>query len=363
MYEAGVIGQSSETSAAGTACALLDWYDRHRRALPWRALPGEKSDPYVVWLSEIMLQQTTVTAVKPYFEAFVSHFPDVAALAAAPVEAVMQRWAGLGFYSRARNLHACARAIVADHAGEFPRTEAELRRLPGIGPYTAAAVAAIAFGENAAVVDGNVERVIARLYAIETPLPAAKAEIKAKTALLVAADRPGDFAQAQMDLGATICTPRRPACSLCPLRGRCRAQALGKPEDFPLKAPKPVRPKRQGGIFYVRRTDGAVLVRTRPPHGLLGGMTEFPGTDWTEAFDPAKAMCAAPLRATYRKLPVQVSHVFTHFALSLDVFAANVEQETQPPAPCRFVAAADLGAEAFPSLMRKVIIAARENGF
>jgi A/G-specific adenine glycosylase len=363
MYDVDVMGQSSANRAVGAASGLLDWYDRHRRTLPWRASPGEKSAPYIVWLSEIMLQQTTVTAVKPYFEAFVARFPDVAALAAAPVEAVMQQWAGLGYYSRARNLHACARAIVADHAGEFPRTETELRSLPGIGPYTAAAVAAIAFEEKAAVVDGNVERIIARLHAIETLLPSAKAEIKAKTALLVPAERPGDFAQALMDLGATTCTPRRPACSLCPLQASCRAKALGRPEDFPRKARKLERPKRRGAVFFLRRTDCALLVRTRPPHGLLGGMTEFPGTDWTEAFEAGKACRAAPLRADYRKLPVQVSHVFTHFALSLEIFAANVGQQTQPPAQCRFVAAADLESEAFPSLMRKVIAVVRESGF
>ena len=363
MNEVDVMGGSSAKKPAGAASRLLGWYDRHRRALPWRGAPGEKSTPYVVWLSEIMLQQTTVAAVKPYFAAFLSRFPDVAALAAAPVEAVMRQWAGLGYYSRARNLHACAQAIVADHGGEFPKTEAELRRLPGIGPYTAAAVAAIAFGEKVAVVDGNVERVIARLYAIEMLLPAATAEIKTKTALLVPAERPGDFAQALMDLGATVCTPRRPACGLCPLRSSCRAQAIGREEDFPRRPRKLERPKRRGAVFYLRRADGALLVRTRPPHGLLGGMTEFPGTDWTEAFEAAGALRAAPLRAAYRKLPAQVSHVFTHFALSLEIFAANVAQQTPAPGLCRFVAAADLQREAFPSLMRKVIAAVRASGF
>ncbi|MGO9005784.1 MAG: A/G-specific adenine glycosylase [Beijerinckiaceae bacterium] len=363
MCDVDVMGESSAKRPVGAALGILDWYDRHRRALPWRAPPGEKSDPYVVWLAEIMLQQTTVAAVKPYFAAFVARFPDVAALAAAPVEAVMRQWAGLGYYSRARNLHACAEAIVAGYSGEFPKTEAELRRLPGIGPYTAAAIAAIAFEEKVAVVDGNVERVIARLYAIETLMPAAKAEIKAKTALLVPDDRPGDFAQALMDLGATTCTPRRPACGLCPFRASCRAQALGRPEDFPRKTPKLERPKRRGAVFYLRRTDGALLVRTRPPQGLLGGMTEFPGTEWTEAFEAGGTLRAAPVRAAYRKLPAQVKHVFTHFALSLEIFAANVGQETQPAAQCRFVAAADLESEAFPSLMRKVIAVVRESGF
>jgi A/G-specific adenine glycosylase len=369
MYNGGIKERSlaSGEALAGTlppdlAMSLLGWYDRHRRKLPWRALPGEKSAPYLVWLSEIMLQQTTVAAVKPYFEAFTVSFPDVATLAAAPVEAVMSQWAGLGYYSRARNLHACAKAVVADHAGQFPQTEAALRLLPGIGPYTAAAIAAIAFNEKVAVVDGNVERVITRLYAIETQLPAAKVEIKARTALLAPAERPGDFAQAMMDLGATICTPRRPVCSLCPLQPFCHAAALGRPEDFPRKAPKPERPHRRGAVFFLRRGDGALLVRTRPPRGLLGGMTEFPGTEWTSDFEIAEALRAAPLSANYRKLTGQVMHVFTHFALSLDVFVADVAAQTQPPAPCRFVAASDLAAEAFPSLMRKIIAAVGESG-
>jgi A/G-specific adenine glycosylase len=354
--------QASPEVASDLAASLLGWYDRHRRKMPWRALPGEKSVPYLVWLSEVMLQQTTVVAVKPYFEAFLTYFPDVATLAAAPVEAVMQQWAGLGYYSRARNLHACAKAIVADHAGRFPRTEAALRLLPGIGPYTAAAIAAIAFGEQVAVIDGNVERVVTRLYAIETQSPAAKAEIKERTALLVPAERPGDFAQAMMDLGATICTPRRPVCSLCPLQPCCRAAALGRPEDFPRKAPKPERPQRRGAVFILRRSDGALLVRTRPPRGLLGGMTEFPGTDWTEDFDPAGALRAAPMAADYRRLTAQVKHVFTHFALSLEIFVAEVALEMPPPPPCRFVAGAELAAQAFPSLMLKVLAAVRESG-
>jgi A/G-specific adenine glycosylase len=356
MHDASVTGRIAATRAASIARDLLAWYDRHRRSLPWRAEPGETPEPYRVWLSEIMLQQTTVAAVKAYFMAFLARFPDVATLAAAPADTVMQQWAGLGYYSRARNLHACAKAIVADHGGLFPRTQVELRRLPGIGPYTAAAIAAIAFDEQVAAVDGNVERVVARLAAIAIPLPMAKAEIKAVTASHVPADRPGDFAQALMDLGATICTPRRPACALCPMRPHCRATALA-PEDFPRKAAKLARPRRYGAVFHVRRQDGAVLVRTRPPRGLLGGMAELPGTDWTAAFDAAEALPAAPMAADFRKLPEQVRHVFTHFALSLDVFVANVAPDAHPPAGCRFVAAADLGQEAFPSLMRKVLAA------
>ncbi len=237
-----------------SAAALLAWYDRHRRSLPWRALPGETADPYKVWLSEVMLQQTTVAAVKPYYLAFLERWPTVAALAAAPLDAVMQQWAGLGYYSRARNLHACAQAIVTEHGGDCPPNESALLRLPGIGPYTAAAIAAIAFQQKVAVVDGNVERVVARLCALEVPLPAAKPLIKEKVAALVPADRPGDFAQAMMDLGATICTPRRPACGLCPLGRFCRAAAQAAAERFPLKAPKPERPlARRRGLFHPLR--------------------------------------------------------------------------------------------------------------
>jgi A/G-specific adenine glycosylase len=359
MFDANPSAGTPQGGAVDAAQALLEWYDRHRRHLPWRAAPGETPDPYRVWLSEIMLQQTTVAAVKPYFLAFLEQFPDVAALASAPTEAVMRQWAGLGYYSRARNLHRCAQQVVADYDGQFPTTAAALRALPGIGPYTAAAVAAIAFGERVAVIDGNVERVMARLGAITTPLPAAKADIGAMTAALVPADRPGDFAQALMDLGATICTPRRPACALCPLRSFCHAVHL-TPEDFPRKAPKRERPQRHGSIFYIRRSDGAVLVRTRPPRGLLGGMSEFPGTDWVEDADSAAA--EPPVSATYCKVPGQIRHVFTHFALSLDVFVANVGQDTLAPSACRFVAAADIAREAFPSLMRKVMVAVEGSG-
>ncbi len=348
------------------APALLAWYDRHRRSLPWRALPGETADPYTVWLSEIMLQQTTVAAVKPYFAAFLARWPDVAALAAAPVEAVMQQWAGLGYYSRARNLYACAQAIVKEHGGHFPASEAALLRLPGIGPYTAAAIAAITFDEKVAVVDGNVERVMARLAALEVPLPAAKPLIKAKVAALVPAERPGDFAQAMMDLGATICTPRRPACGLCPLRPFCQGAAQAAPERFPLKAQKRERPHRQGAVFFIRRR-GAVLLRTRPPRGLLGGMAEFLGTPWSEEFDQEfdqeKALREAPLIADYRRLNLDVTHVFTHFSLRLAIFLAETAPATAAPAGCRWVKEEALGQEALPSVMRKVVAAVKDSGW
>lgn len=353
---------SAPVASHAVSAALLAWYDRHRRDLPWRARPGMRPDPYAVWLSEIMLQQTTVAAVKAYFTAFLARWPTVEALAAAPVEAVMQQWAGLGYYSRARNLHACAQAVVRDHGGRFPADEAGLRHLPGVGPYTAGAIAAIAFDAPVAAVDGNVERVVARLNALEMPLPKAKPLIKETTQALVPADRPGDFAQALMDLGATLCTPRRPACGLCPLRTFCQAAASAAPERFPLKAPKPERPERQGAVFVVRRSD-ALLLRTRPPRGLLGGMAEFPGSEWREGLDVAKALHAAPISADYRKLAASVRHVFTHFALTLAVFRAEVAPGTEAPQGCRWVPAAQLGQEALPSLMRKVWTAADESGW
>ncbi len=345
---------------AEIAAAVLAWYDRHRRSLPWRAPPGVPPDPYVVWLSEIMLQQTRVEAVKPYFENFLRRWPNVAALAAAPLEAVMQQWAGLGYYSRARSLYACAQAIVAEHGGNFPTSEAALRALPGIGRYTAAAIAAIAFGQKAAAVDGNVERVLARLEALDVPLPAAKPLLAEKAARLVPDERPGDFAQAMMDLGATICTPRRPACGICPLHLRCSAAAQTMPEDWPRKTPKATRPHRRGAAFVLRRGD-LLLLRKRPPRGLLGGMTEFPSTISTDFYDPLTAVHAAPLVADYRRLPQAIAHVFTHFSLSLDVFLADVESEA--PAGCRWVKGADLEAEALPSLMRKVAAAVRSSGW
>jgi A/G-specific adenine glycosylase len=309
-----------------------------------------------------MLQQTTVAAVKPYFANFLARWPSVAALAAAPVESVMQQWAGLGYYSRARNLHACAQALVAQHGGAFPTTAAALRDLPGIGPYTAAAIAAIAFDEAVAVVDGNVERVMARVLALTLPPAAAKALIKEEVARRVPKDRPGDFAQAMMDLGATICTPRTPACALCPLRPSCAAAIEAAPERYPVK-PKPrPRPERKGAVFFIRSGE-TVLLRTRPPKGLLGGMAEFPGTEWAESYHAKKALREAPLIAEYRRLKPGVTHVFTHFALQLDIFAATVAPATPPPCGCRWVAEDQLSREALPSLMRKVVAAAKDSGF
>ena len=347
------------TKARPAAADLLAWYDRHRRTLPWRAAPGEAADPYRVWLSEIMLQQTTVKAVAPYFARFVARFPDIGTLAAAPLEDVLKLWAGLGYYARARNLHACAQAVAARHGGRFPSSEAELGALPGIGPYTAAAIAAIAFNAQTAAVDGNVERVVARLFAVADELPAAKPELRRLAQTLVPTWRAGDFAQALMDLGATICTPKKPACALCPWMNACGARGGGEVERFPVKAPKREGRLRRGAAFVAIRADGAVLVRTRPPKGLLGGMTEVPTSEWTHDFDAADALARAPRLArtkpTWRKIPGSVTHVFTHFPLQLVVYAADVPLSTAAPKEMRWVALAELPGEALPNLMRKVL--------
>jgi A/G-specific adenine glycosylase len=338
---------------------LLAWYDRHRRSLPWRARPGERPDPYRVWLSEIMLQQTTVKAVAPYFVRFLARWPTVQALAAAPLDDVLRLWAGLGYYARARHLHACAKVVVERYGGRFPAREAELGALPGIGPYTAAAIAAIAFDAPAAAVDGNVERVVARLFAVEEELPAAKADIRSLAERLIPATRAGDFAQALMDLGATICTPKKPACALCPWMGACDARLRGDPEAFPRKAPKAQGRLRRGAAFVAVRADGCVLLRSRPPKGLLGGMTEVPTSEWTHDFDERDALAGAPAlsraKPHWRRLPGAVTHVFTHFPLELAVYAAEVPASTHAPAGTRWVALAALAGEALPNVMRKVL--------
>ncbi|MFL5150449.1 MAG: A/G-specific adenine glycosylase, partial [Microvirga sp.] len=334
---------------------LLAWYDRHRRDLPWRAKAGVPPDPYRVWLSEIMLQQTTVAAVKPFYERFLQRFPTVARLAEAPVEEVMQAWAGLGYYSRARNLHACAKAVAEGHGGRFPDTEAGLRRLPGIGAYTAAAIAAIAFDRPAAAVDGNVERVVSRLFLVETPLPKAKPAIRDLAEALVPAGRPGDFAQALMDLGATICTPKRPACALCPWMRPCRARGAGLQEAYPRKAPKTEGVLRRGAAFVALRTDDAVLLRTRPPQGLLGGMAEPPTSAWEPDYDLVQAMLDAPLDARWTRLPGVVRHGFTHFPLELTVFFARPPAQTPAPEGMRWTPRAALAEEPVPNAMKKVL--------
>jgi A/G-specific adenine glycosylase len=305
-------------------------------------------------MSEVMLQQTTVEAVKAYFRAFVEKWPTVDALAAAPAEDVMKAWAGLGYYSRARNLKACA-DLVAQRGGRFPDTEAGLRELPGIGAYTAAAIAAIAFDRPAAVVDGNVERVMTRLCSIETPLSEAKPEIRALVEKLVPQGRPGDFAQAMMDLGATICTPKRPRCMLCPVREDCSAILTGDPERFPVRLPKDDKPLRKGAAFVAERADGAILLRKRPEKGLLGGMTEVPTTGWTARIDGATTAQAAPFPADWRRAG-QIGHVFTHFALELEVFHAHIKGDA--PDGHFWSLAHEISGEALPTVMKKVIEAA-----
>ena len=322
---------------------LLNWYDRHARALPWRVPPGQRrADPYRVWLSEIMLQQTTVAAVKAYFERFTTLWPSVEALAAADDARVMAEWAGLGYYARARNLLACAREVAAA-GGHFPTDRAALQALPGIGPYTSAAIAAIAFDQPETVVDGNVERVVARLFAVETPLPAAKPELTRLAGTLTPHQRPGDFAQAMMDLGATICTPRSPACGICPLNDTCTARRAGIAAELPRRAPKAAKPQRQG-VAWVVLNDDAILLEQRPPKGLLGGTMAFPSTGWDGSDLPP------PLDAEWQELG-HVTHVFTHFALELQVMLAHA---TGNPQRGIWMPRRDFSPGDLPGLMRKV---------
>ena len=350
---------------------LLAWYDRHRRRLPWRPPAGERADPYKVWLSEIMLQQTGVKTVGPYFLKFVARWPDVAALGSASLDDVLRMWAGLGYYSRARNLHACAVTVVRDHRGVFPDTEAGLRELPGIGPYTAAAIAAIAFGRRTMPVDGNIERVVSRLFAVEDVLPQAKPRIQQLAVTLLGPSRPGDVksraddvesragdsAQALMDLGASICTPKKPACVLCPLSDGCMSRRRGDQETFPRKAPKKAGALRRGAAFMVTR-GSELLVRSRPEKGLLGGMTEVPNSDWLAEQDDKTSLKQAPViegvTRWHRKVGV-VTHVFTHFPLELVVYTASVRSGVEAPHGMRWVPIAALDDEAFPNVMRKVI--------
>ncbi|PLP59622.1 A/G-specific adenine glycosylase [Mesorhizobium loti] len=347
-------------SGTDISSRLLGWYDVHHRDLPWRVSPrdlarGVRPDPYRVWLSEVMLQQTTVEAVKAYFQAFLERWSTIQTLGAASSDDVMKAWAGLGYYSRARNLKACADQIAAQ-GGRFPDTEDGLRALPGIGAYTAAAIAAIAFNRPAAVVDGNVERVVSRLFSIDTPLPLAKPEIRARVEEMVPQHRPGDFAQAMMDLGATICTPRRPRCMLCPLRQDCTAILSGDPEFYPVKLAKPEKPSRRGAAFVAIRNDGAILLRKRPEQGLLGGMSEVPTTGWTARIDGATGADAAPFPANWHSCGT-INHVFTHFALELSVFAANVDFTTAPQG-FFWSRPGWLNDEALPTVMKKAIEAA-----
>ncbi|WP_113911016.1 A/G-specific adenine glycosylase [Roseovarius dicentrarchi] len=343
------------------AADLLAWYDVHARDMPWRVPParrglGEAPDPYRIWLSEVMLQQTTVAAVTGYFQRFTARWPSVADLAGADDGDVMGEWAGLGYYARARNLLKCARAVVTDHGGKFPRDHAMLLKLPGIGPYTAAAIASIAFDAPETVVDGNVERVMARLHDIHTPLPAAKPALTAAAAALTPAQRPGDYAQAVMDLGATICTPRNPACGICPWRDPCAARAAGTAQELPKKTPKKPKPIRNGIAYVAQRSDGAILLERREDRGLLGGMLGWPGSDWTED----AAAPAPPLEADWQTLNEQARHTFTHFHLRLNIAVAQVGMNADP-SKGDFIPLAQFQPAQLPTVMRKVFDLARGN--
>ena len=341
------------------ASRLLDWYESHARALPWRSPPGTTvPDPYRVWLSEIMLQQTTVATVGPRFEAFITRWPDVAALARADDATLMAAWAGLGYYARARNLIACARTVAGEHGGTFPRTEQDLRALPGVGAYTAAAIAAIAFGARAVVVDANVARVVARLFAIAEPLPGGMAAIRDAADSITPDVRAGDFAQAMMDLGSAICTPRNPHCLACPLSAECRGYRTGNPEAFPRKAAKAAKPRRYGTIFWAER-DGKVLLVRRPPKGLLGGMRALPTGAWVA--DPP-GLADPPFSAAWQMRNATVEHVFTHFRLELALAMATVAAHSGDHKDGEWWPIAEIDSAGLPTVFAKAAAAIRRAG-
>ena len=333
---------------------LLAWYDIHKRDLPWRAKNGRPADPYRVWLSEIMLQQTTVAAVAPYYRAFLARWPGVQELAAASQDEVLGAWAGLGYYSRARNLHRAAQAVVREHGGRFPNSAAGLRALPGIGAYTSAAVAAIAFGEPVAAMDANAERVVARLFAVQQPLPKARAQLAELAAPLVPEQRAGDFAQALMDLGSGICMPKRPLCGACPLAAGCLGRARGVAEQLPRKAAERARPLKRGAAFVARDPGDAVYLVRRPEKGLLGGMLQPPMGEWVEMFpDEGRALVEAPFVGDWIKKPGFVRHGFTHFALELEVYVAQYDR--RPNGEGLWLDQNERAVAALPTVMRKVL--------
>ncbi len=349
------------TTRPDPAEALLAHYRAHARSLPWRSPPGTPApDPYRVWLSEIMLQQTTVASVTPYFERFVARWPTVADLAAAEDGELMSAWAGLGYYARARNLLACARKVAFELGGRFPDDEEGLRGLPGVGPYTAAAIAAIAFGRRAVVVDGNIERVVSRLFTVETPMPAAKPVIRDLTDSITPEREAGDFAQAMMDLGATICTPTRPQCLLCPLTEHCRARAEGTMERYPVKAPRKAKPVRRGTAWWIE-ADGAVWLVRRPERGLLGGMLALPTGTWSQQADDD----LPPIDGDWQCLANPVRHVFTHFTLDLAVArlvldGASEGELAKLPTPGQWWPRDKLNEAGLPTVFAKVVSAGLE---
>ncbi|UTO27747.1 A/G-specific adenine glycosylase [Bartonella harrusi] len=342
---------------------LLSWYDQKHRHLPWRITPEEQRqgihpDPYQVWLSEIMLQQTTVEAVKPYFQKFLKLWPDLSSLAKAPQEDIMKAWAGLGYYSRARNLINCAKQLIENYGGQFPQSVKTLQTLPGIGDYTAAAIAAIVFNHPVAVIDSNVERVVTRLFAIASILPKAKAEIREKTQKITSLNRPGDFAQAMMDLGATLCTPRKPSCYLCPLQKLCKAEKMKRPESFPVKAPKKERPSKTGVAFVVLNEKEQIYLEKRQGKKLLGGMTQIPNNI---GINNENNLQNAPFIANWQ-FKGQVTHVFTHFSLKLDVYCTKSAHEINRENGW-WCDIQNLAEEALPTVMKKAISVALPNSF
>ncbi|MBO31711.1 MAG: A/G-specific adenine glycosylase [Rhodospirillaceae bacterium] len=343
-----------KSSSGPLSDRLLKWYARHRRRLPWRALPGEKADPYRVWLSEIMLQQTTVATVKPYFGSFLARWPTIENLAAANLDQVLHAWQGLGYYARARNLHKCAQVISREFDGVFPAKENELRKLPGIGPYTAAAIAAIAFDLKATPVDGNFERVMARLHQVETALPEAKLELYGHAEALTPERRVSNYVQAVMDLGATVCTPRNPKCTICPWLPDCRVGGTDKAETYPRRSQSKTKPVRRGVVFWVCDPRGRVLLRRREEKGLLGGMIEVPSTEWRQKVWPLKeAVKDAPAASQWQKLPGIVHHTFTHFHLELKILTGSVSRTAATTG--FWCLPEEFGAQALPSVMKKVM--------
>lgn len=343
------------------SAAILNWYDKHARRLPWRSPPGESPDPYHVWLSEIMLQQTTVVTVGPYFDKFLTLWPTVHDMAAAPLDDILTAWAGLGYYARAHNLHKCAIAISEEFNGHFPKDRDQLLSLPGIGPYTAAAISAIAFDKAEVVVDGNIERIVSRLYRIDTPLPPAKKEITVRAAELTPMQRAGDYAQALMDIGATICSPRAPTCAICPAADFCKARTAEDMEQYPVKAPKKVKPTRRAVVFWLEREDGFVLLRRREEKGLLGGMMEFPSTEWQEETIPVEKAIENFFSNDFQSRTdgiterSMVRHTFTHFHLELRPVVISVRTPGEQALFCgQWVNPEDFGSYALPTLMMKV---------